>query len=123
MHSRLIGNITKLPGITVFCFFQHVSNEVILSSWNNYRYVDLQLDKLFVFRSTKVWPSEVERRKGNDGDNAALQTGEKGGHHIWVCIFYILEKLCFWLSFFNLDIDLIWKQLSTHNEFQILIIS
>lgn len=87
MHSRLIGNITKLPGITVFCFFQHVSNEVILSSWNNYRYVDLQLDKLFVFRSTKVWPSEVERRKGNDGDNATLQTGEKGGHHIWVCIF------------------------------------
>lgn len=42
---------------------------------------------LFVFRSTKVWPSEVERRKGNDGDNATLQTGEKGGHHIWVCIF------------------------------------
>lgn len=62
-----------------------MSNEVIVSSWNNY--VDLQLDKLFVFRSTKVWPSEVERRKGNDGDNATLQTGEKGGHHIWVCIF------------------------------------
>lgn len=40
-----------------------------------------------VYRSTKVWPSEVERRKGNDGDNAALQTGEKGGHHIRVCIF------------------------------------
>lgn len=46
-----------------------------------------QIICVYIYRSTKVWPSEVERRKGNDGDNAALQTGEKGGHHIWVCIF------------------------------------